>query len=220
MKNKGIFAALLDMIFPPRCVFCNEILLPGAKVCKKCAKEIIQINHVKCIVLPASGKAISCVSPFAYENKIRQSILQFKFHGHRNFAGIYAEKMAELVQKQFPEISFDFITSVPISSERRKIRGYNQSELLARSVSQCLSVPYDDCLVKIKNNREQHKLSEKERFKNVLGVYQVENAEKISGKSVLLVDDIVTTGATLSACAAMLYQNGAKFVACATVAEV
>ncbi|NLG92690.1 MAG: ComF family protein [Clostridiales bacterium] len=220
MKNKGIFAALLNMIFPPRCAFCGEVILSGEKACGKCAKEIKMLNLTKRMVLPNSGKTVFCVSPFAYENKIRVSLIQFKFYGRRDFADVYAETIAALVQRQFSGIPFDFLTCVPISSKRKQARGYNQSELLARAISKCVFLPYYECLIKIKENREQHKLTENERRTNVLGVYQAINKEKIAGKKILLIDDIVTTGATLSECAETLYQGGAEFVACAAVAQV
>ncbi len=105
---------------------------------------------------------------------------------------------------------------MPISSERKKSRGYNQSELVARGVSSFLGIPYSDCLVKIKDNPEQHFLSNSGRKSNVKGVYRLSGTD-IKDKKVLLIDDIVTTGSTISECAKVLRSGGAE-VYCAAVA--
>lgn len=214
------FSVLLDLIFPPRCIFCRGIALSGHRVCEKCTGEISHMTAEKCIYLPVVGETILCTAPYLYQGKIRESIIRFKFYGQRDFADFYAAGMSEQVRKICPHSQFDTVTPVPISSERYKIRGYNQSELLARAVANCLQLPLNEYLVKIKDNREQHKLSEKERCSNVMGVYLPKDRNQIEGKSILLIDDIVTTGATLGECASVLLQSGAKLVICAAAARV
>lgn len=220
MRAKNIFSALVDLIFPPRCVFCGKVVLPSTLVCEKCGKEIICINVVKCIELPSVGKTIPCAVPYPYEGRIRQSIINFKFYGQTQFSGFYAEKMAGHISICFLNFHFDAITSVPISAKRRKLRGYNQSELIARTIGKYLNLPYHEYLIKTEDNKEQHKLCEIQRQRNVKGVYKPKREDRIVGKNILLVDDIVTTGATLRECATVLYQSGASRVVCAAIAEV
>ncbi len=220
MKIKDLFSTLADLIFPPRCIFCGEVVPSGIRVCEKCCNEISCINAVKCIYIPSAGETISCAVPYIYKDKIRQSIINFKFYGQKQFADFYAEKMAEHILKNFSHLHFDVITSVPISDKRRKLRGYNQSELLARAAAKQLNLPYREYLIKTTDNKEQHKLSEKQRQINVKGVYKLISEGQIVGKRILLIDDIVTTGATLRECAAVLFQNGAGDITCAAIAEV
>jgi len=215
-----LFSVLLDLIFPPKCVFCHGIALSGRKICEKCEQEILHTTAKKCIFIPDSGETILCIAPYLYSGKVRESIIRFKFYGQRDLAGFYAEDMAEQIRKCCPGTRFDAATPVPISAERYRSRGYNQSELLAKSVARCLRLPFCEYLVKIKDNREQHKLNEKERRGNVKGVYLPKAGGQLAGKSILLIDDIVTTGATLGECASVLFQSGAKQVTCAAAAHV
>ena len=220
MRAKQAVSTLMDLIFPPRCIFCRAVIPSGAQICKKCDEEIQHINAVKSMNVPVAGKTISCAVPYSYDGQVRQSIIRFKFQGQKQFAAFYAEKIGEQIQKSYGNLKFDAITSVPISSKRRKLRGYNQSELIARAVSKQINLPYRDYLRKVTDNKEQHKLCEMERRKNVRGVYRPLHEDEIIGKKILLIDDIVTTGATLCECVSVLFQSGAAEVACAAIAEV
>ncbi|MBW7573443.1 ComF family protein [Caproiciproducens faecalis] len=218
MSSK-LFSVFLDLIFPPKCIFCREIALPGQSVCEKCSKEILHASAIKCIYLPNSGETILCFAPYPYTGKIRESIIRFKFYGHNEYTGFYAESLSAQIGKKFPQELFDSVTSVPISAERYQVRGYNQSELLGKAVAKCLGLPYREYLIKTHDNPEQHKLSEKDRRRNVRGVYRINEGEQAAGKRILLIDDIVTTGATLGECASVLLDAGAKKVICAAAAH-
>lgn len=220
MKIKKLFIGCMDLLFPPRCVFCNGVVSSGSQICAKCDAEISEVDSVKCIYIQEEGKTILCAVPYLYQNNVRQSIIRFKFYGQKQFAGLYAEKMVKHILQCYSSFQFDAVSSVPISSERRKLRGYNQSELIAREIAQQIKLPYCEYLIKIEDNKEQHKLKEKERRKNVKDVYRLCSAGCAQGKNILLIDDIVTTGATLSECAAVLLKNGAAMVACAAIAQV
>ncbi len=89
-----LFSMFLDMIFPPKCIFCREIISSGQFVCEKCGKEILHTSGEKCIYLPGSGETILCTAPYLYSGKIRESILRFKFYGQKDFADFYAESMS------------------------------------------------------------------------------------------------------------------------------
>lgn len=218
MKIKLSLSAVINLIFPPRCVLCGEITRSAGEICKACAQEIPCIHAKKCIYVPDAGQTIVCAVPYAYDGKVRQSIIRFKFYGQTRSADFFGAQIAGELLENAAE--FDFITAVPISAQRRKLRGYNQSELIARAAAKQLKLPYFECLVKITDNKEQHKLSQKERRNNVHGAYKLIKNNEIYGKHILLLDDIVTTGATLCECAEVLFKGGAKAVACAAIAEV
>lgn len=220
MNIKSFRSVIVDLIFPPRCVFCSKLVPSGSQICEKCNAEIFRVNAVKCIDIPNMGETILCAVPYLYQDKVRQSIIDFKFYGQKQFAAFYAERMAEHILKSYLPLQFDAVTAVPISAERGRHRGYNQSELIARAAAKQLHLPYYEYLVKTVDNKEQHKLNEKERHKNVKGVYKAIVGRDITGKNILLIDDIVTTGATLRECATVLLQSGAQKVDCAAIAEV
>ncbi len=220
MGFKKAFGAFIDLIFPPRCVFCGAVVPGGLPICKACEGKIPYARATKYMNIPETGKTITCTVPYSYSGEVRQSIIRFKFQNQKQFASFFAEKVAEQIRIGYPDIRFDVVTSVPISAKRRKTRGYNQSELIAAETALYLVLPYRESLVKISDNREQHKLSEKERRRNVRGVYQPLCADETAGKRILLIDDIVTTGATLCECASVLYRSGAAEVTCAAIAQV
>jgi ComF family protein len=209
---------VLDLLFPPRCVFCGEIVPPGTQVCRDCAETIAPSGSVRYLALPGSDKQIPCAALYPYEGKVRSSILRYKFHGQRQNADYYAEGLVPLVKLAFPDAGFSLVTWVPLSDQRKKERGYDQAELIAKKLAEAMRLPCAPCLRKAKANRVQHFLSREERAGNVRGVY-ASNGREISGKNVLLLDDIVTTGATLAECAAVLVRCGAAAVFCAAVAH-
>jgi ComF family protein len=216
---KAALQFLLDLLFPPRCIFCGEIIPPGKKLCHVCAANLPEEKEINLMPIAKNKKQKAfCTYLYAYEGKVRDSLLRYKFEGQKQNASYYAEHLARQVLLAFPETKFDLVTSVPLSHRRQKERGYNQSELIAAHLAKNLNLPYVQCLRKVKQNRTQHLLSRKERVRNVHGVY--EPCEKaVLGKHILLVDDIVTTGSTLAECSAQLYKGGAAFVACAAVAR-
>ena len=200
MRKQSLRSKLLDMLFPPRCIFCNEIVPIGSCICKKCDDKIFLLDDIQTAKVENESFHGICVAPYLYEDKIQELIVNFKFCDKG------MESMCEVV------------VSVPISKERLKERGYNQSELIAKKTAECLGIPYANCMIKTKHNSEQHRLHLKDRKENVKGVYELEENKHITNKKVLLVDDIVTTGYTLAECAAVLMKHGAKEVLCGAVA--
>ena len=125
--------------------------------------------------------------------------------------------MSKEIEKTFNNVRFDFICFVPLRSERLKNRGYNQAECLARDISSIIGVPCRDVLVKIKSNHVQHELDIIHRRENVRGVYDVKPDVDVSGKTILLCDDIITSGSTLGECVKVLFEKGAKDIYCCTI---
>ena len=148
---------------------------------------------------------------FKYEGIIRKQILNYKFNEksylYKTFVNflIKNEKFVEIFK------TCDTIIPVPISKKRNKERGYNQSLLIAKEISKILKIPYvNNCLIKTKNVIEQSKLNKEERQKNIYGVYELRNLDIIRNKTILLIDDIYTTGNTVNEASRILNQAKVK----------
>lgn len=217
MKLNAGLSRIADLLFPPHCIFCGEVIAPGLQLCAQCEAKNPRVHVKKRITLPETGKTIQCSVPFVYDGNVRKSIIEFKFYGKPELSNFFGSCIADELEQEIS--AFDLVTSVPISVKRRKQRGYNQSELIARRAAKQMQLPYCETLVKKLDNKEQHKLSERERSRNVRGVY-ASTGDSAIGKRILLIDDIITTGATLAECAVTLFQAGAQAVSCAAIAEV
>lgn len=151
---------------------------------------------------------------------IRKIILNYKFNEK---AYLYKTIVNFLLknEKFFPIIkSYDTILPVPISRKRRRERGYNQSELIAREIAKSLGIDYTkECLFKIKNIVEQSKLNKEERQANIQGIYELRKPEELKDKKLLLVDDIYTTGSTVNECCKILSQAQPKKIGVLTIAK-
>lgn len=209
--------AILDLIYPPRCAFCHRFLYErGDGLCRFCKENLpvtgvlaeqTQFAHVKC-----------CVSPLFYENTVRDSLHRFKFGQQTGYAGIYAGFVVKCIDEN--EISCDIISWAPVSAKRLRKRGYDQAELLAREIAGRKGLPCERTLEKIRDNPPQSRAGNAlKRRENVKGVFRAVAPSPAQGKRVLLVDDIVTSGATLSECAKMLKNAGAAEVYAATLAR-
>ena len=212
-----IFRYLLDLLFPPKCILCGKLLeKQETDLCRACREE-----SPECL---GKHKNFSFLDSWAaiwyYEKNIRQSILRFKFRRARHYADVYGRLLAMRLLQLYPE-GFDVLTWVPISRARRFTRGYDQVELLARAVGRELGMKPIKALKKMRNNRPQSGISgQAQRRANVLGVYRVISSAQVQGKRILLLDDIITTGATAGECARVLLTAGAKEVHCGVVAAV
>lgn len=207
--------ALLDMLFPPKCVLCGTVLDRGEQdLCTLCRRETWEC--------PANNRRIqfldSWTAVWYYEGNVRKSLLRFKFGGRRSYAGNYGRLLAMRLLREHPE-GFDVLTWVPISPWRKLTRGYDQVELLAEAVGRELGMEPVRLLRKIRNNPPQSGIhGEAKRRANVLGAYRAVNRDCIVGKRILLLDDILTTGATARECARVLHTAGSGEIHCGLVA--
>lgn len=207
---------LLDLLFPPKCPFCGTLLEKGALLCPDCQKSLPWLT-------PAAGEkkvelTEGCVSPLAYRGKVPDGVHGFKFDGHSARSKSFGALIAQCVRDR--DIAADLVTWPPLSPKRLKQRGYDQARLLAQAVGEELALPVVPTLRKPKDNPAQSGLEDEgARRANVLGAYVILNREAVQGRTILLVDDVVTTGSTLSECAKVLRLAGAKAVICATLAR-
>ena len=213
----SIVSYLLDLVFPPRCVFCRKFLKHGeGSVCSACETTLPFTNNGG----KQSGEFYKvCVAPFYYEGDVRESFHRFKFHEATGYAKTYGKYLAECIDENLNG-EYDIITWVPISRKRYKERGYDQSMLIAEAAALCL----DDVAVSLLEKHihvEKQSLmgSAEKRRANISGAYRVTDPELAEGKRILLIDDIITTGATISECAKTLRRAGAAEVVCACIAR-
>ena len=207
---------LLDLIFPPRCILCRELLGKQERdLCEECV--IFGPDY------PNRKKRTQFLDSFAavwyYEGNVRKSILRYKFYHARHYAPGYGRILGRKIREIHPE-GFDILTWVPVSPLRKLKRGYDQAQLLAEAVGAELGMVPVGLLKKVRHNRPQSGITgEAKRRANVLGAYRLNNTVSPEGKRILLVDDVLTTGATAGECARMLKTAGAKEVHCAAVAS-
>lgn len=218
MKKPKLSSKLLDFLFPPRCILCNTIITSDTCLCRKCNDKVFMLDDIQMTTVKNENFLGNCLAPYLYEDRIQKLIIDFKFYQKPQYGKLLGEKLAQAFIVKEIAVNCEVVTCVPISKERLKQRGYNQAEMVAKCVAKQLGIPYKDCIVKIKHNKEQHKLHVEDRKENVKGVYDMAEMKHITNKKVLLVDDIVTTGYTLAECASLLMASGAKEVLCGAVA--
>lgn len=155
-----------------------------------------------------------------YNGNVRHSMLLYKFYNRRSYGSIYGRLLAAKLRSE-PLCDYDILTWVPVSRRRYYFRGYDQVELIALSAGTQLGTPAMATLRKVRHTKPQSRLSDiSQRKANVLGAFAVIDPAAVAGKRILLLDDIITTGSTVSECARVLLTAGAKEVHCAAVAAL
>ena len=211
-----LLQALLGLLYPPKCPFCGRVLERGEDgMCALCEQ-----------VLPwtegPGGEAAgcdACLSPLWYRDGVREGIHRYKFNGGAAHAELFGTLMARCLADRW-DGTVDLVTWAPLHPRRKKRRGYDQAELLARRVGEAAGIPVLPTLEKVRAAGAQSRLqSEEERRANIAGAYRPLPGVDLAGKRVVLVDDVVTTGSTLAECAACLRSAGAQTVAALTLAR-
>ncbi len=205
---------LLKLFFPPKCMFCRKIMKEGF-ICSECRG-----NLPYCVKKRRSPEfCCGSVSALRYTGIVRRAVLSMKFFGKSSYALGFAELLAETVQREIPG-KYDVVTWVPVSEKRLRKRGYDQAELLAVRTAELLGMPSLPLLKKVRHTPAQsgfHGLAR--RRANISGAYEAVSPETIKGQRILLIDDVLTTGATLSESARVLQIAGAENVIGATAAR-
>ena len=211
------FDYILSLIYPPKCVFCGTVI-DKSDICEECEKSLPFTKGDS--IYQKFPFVDKCISPLYYKDYVRRAVLRFKFAGCSCYSRRLGGIMSECAENNLDCGSIDMISCIPLSRKRMHDRGYNQAELLAKEISKKVGVEYLPTLKKIRHNTAQSTIKDsKQRAANVIGAYRVVDAEKVKGKYILLVDDVVTTGSTVSECARILKKSGAKAVYCVTLAR-
>lgn len=227
---------ILNFLYPPRCPICDAAVLPGKRICAGCKEKL----------RPASGNVcLKCGKPLAderkefcadcakkprrftqgralwiYEKEAKASIYRFKYQNKREYGSAYAEEIARRDGDWILSKGIQAIIPVPLHKNRKRKRGYNQAEILAKELGRLLKLPVKDgILVRIRDTKPQKTLSDGERKRNLKHAFHVTGG--MAPERVLLVDDIYTTGSTLDAAAAALLEAGAAkvYVYCLSIGE-
>jgi len=223
---------ILSIFYPNRCPYCGKVITADEKVCEDCFNNLPRITEPFCEHCGASKKECKCngrqmsykmvIAPFYYDGAVKNAIKQMKFSDRPYIAKTLSRDMSECIAQRCADISFDIITCVPMSKKEVRGRGFNQSELLANGLK-VKEKPIIDIglLLKLYNVAPQHSLGVNQRKGNVLGIFDVAQDRDIKGKTILLCDDVKTTGATANECASVLLLAGAKevYLVCAAIAN-
>lgn len=211
-RKHPLLHRFLCTFLPERCPYCDKVIASDQIHCDKCKSTFIEEVYKSY----AKG-GFPCISATPYTDNFSDAIKRFKFSDRRQYAFSLAMTMAESIIKEYSDIEFDYIAYVPMHHLKLRERGYNQSQLLAKKLSQILDIPLADVLVKTRNNQPQHTIDNAAlRAENVKGVFKAINRECIKDKNILLIDDIITTGNTLGECAKMLMKLKPRNILCAT----
>ncbi len=227
MKNVWkILNSVISTVFPNTCIACGAIIDEGEDLCDYCFEMVKRPDPLKrckrCGQLKKNcecNKRVflfdGCVAPFYNEGVAQEAMYNYKFKRQLSNRHYFARQIALTVKNEYRDVSFDGITYVPLSSRKRRLRGFDQCHLLAKEVSRILKIPFlEDALICKHSAKTQHSMSYKQRFENVKHLYSYRYRN--NGRVILLLDDIKTTGATLQECAKQLLLSGAERVYCVT----
>lgn len=219
---KSFFNALLDAVYPPRCLICDEVVACDTFFCKECNGKLKLQLEKRCGGCGMSAEKCCCnryiyhfegvISPYFNEDDAQKCVYNFKFNKNKRASELLGEKMAKAAKLYYKDVDFDLITSVCAS---KKNTDYDHCKILAKKVSESMGVNYLATLERSDKKRQvQHGLGLDKRFDNVHNAYKASCSLK--GKIILLVDDIKTSGATIDECARQLKFAGAESVYCVT----
>ena len=230
----ALFDPFLSLLYPPRCLVCRTLGESG--LCAACLDGIAPVAAPTCPTcghpLAAEGICGNCSvrrpafirarSLGAYDGVLRAAIHQFKYRDRPQLAGPLGTRLAAFARAEaaaLNDLRFDALLPVPMHAARRRTRGYNQSERLARVLATELGLPlFPDALVRTRSTRPQVGLTAEARLTNLSGAFDVRRPEAVAGKTLLLIDDVVTTGSSLYECTLALKAHGAKAVYALTLA--
>ena len=172
-----VIEALLDIIYPydNKCIICGIEGFRG--ICSRCKSDIKRVQEQEEII--AYGY---------YGGVLKKLILNLKYHKSFIAGEVLADFLCQIIREK--HLSIDYICYVPISKKSLKKRGFNQCRVLAKNMSIALDIPIIDCLVKVKETKEQKLLGKEERAKNILNAFTIKNKEKLFRKNILLIDDV------------------------------
>lgn len=226
-----IIHILKRSLFPNRCRLCSEIIDYNKIICDECLSAR-RIDPPLCLKCGCKKSECICkrerhkpeyrsvVAPYYYEDSIARGVLSCKMNDLPDLTKTQGASIAQTVKKYYGPIQFDCVTYIPMRRYDERYRGYNQSELLAARVSEICGIPLKPMLYKKRRTKIQKRQKASNRYVNMYNAFDLLEDADADGKNILLIDDVKTTGATLSSAALTLKAYGAKAVYCAVFAIV
>ena len=226
---RAVWSWLAHLLFPQRCCLCGAVVEWRQTMCVACRRNAPYVlppicercgrNEDDCTCRGHRRHFERCVMPFYYKGRGKDGISQLKTAADCTVAEGFAAEMAEVIRREYGGIAFDCVMPVPQYKADERKKGYNPAALLARALSRCTGIPYACGLRKLIHTTPQKELRAVARSGNLLGAFMVDDPKIVADKVVLLVDDTITTGATLDECAKMLKIYGASEVYAVTAAS-
>ncbi len=224
------FEGLVDFVFPPLCLGCGEYYDDKTQICAVCISNMQPFDYPLCLNCRAfipdgiecpvcKGDTIILFAYTDYQMPLKEIIHQFKFEGITSPSETFARLIYEKYRDRFAQVKANALIPIPLHTFRQSKRGYNQAELLARELSKFLGIPVDsDTLSRPKRAKEQARLHFLERIPNVRNAFTAEPTEG-GAQKVILIDDVVTTGATVLEAKRILSESGREVVAVISIAH-
>ena len=235
--------SLVSLFFPATCVLCQEIVetVSSSVICQACWQKVRRFDGVVCVRCGYGfpSKNIESTRPLCgvcrrglflfdfarayspFEDPFKEIIHQFKYRSHRSLARPLSKLLFSVCESHLEDCSSDLIVPVPLHKSRERARGFNQAFELSKPLGRMAHIPVSaNLLLRVRPTKVQAGLSRRERRLNLTGAFELSRWKDVEGKTVLLVDDVFTTGATLNECAKILKSNGARRVNVLTLARV
>ncbi|HOQ02143.1 MAG TPA: ComF family protein [Acetivibrio clariflavus] len=212
---------ILDLVFPPKCIFCNKILNYGTGICicESCSLNIPYFSEKNLNLIKSNSYFDDIICVCEYSGIIKEALIKYKFFNKPSFGRTFARLIYNRIKEKTNLGEIDLIVSVPLHRKKEQLRGYNQSYLIAKQLGKLLGTKVSkNILIRTKNTDSQSLLNRVERLRNVKDAFSVTDTNAIKDKSILIVDDIFTTGSTLNECCRILKDAGARRITAIVVA--
>jgi ComF family protein len=224
---KDVLVDFVSLLYPRYCFACNEGLVKGEEnICSRCILEIPRTQHhldpENALFTRLRGR-IALKSAFAFfffqkGGRLQHLLHALKYSNHPELGEMIGEVYGHELRQAGFDRNFDVIVPVPLHPTRKRQRGYNQSEEFGKGLSKTLNVAFADALMRTRKTETQTRKTKLGRWQNVSEVFQVNDLKQLQKRHVLLVDDVITTGATIEACAEVLLAGGAASVSISSIA--
>ncbi|MCH7755928.1 ComF family protein [candidate division KSB1 bacterium] len=218
--------AVLNFIYPPYCIVCKSRFEPGLTlICETCWRNLPRIDNTqnqkrsRANLDFADSYIPMILSVWEFNDAVQQVIHEIKFFGKKSFAKFVGREMADLMTHDKDYLETDMIIPVPLHKTKLRERGFNQSLLLSQAISKLTNIPVNQKILnRIRYTKPQSRLNAFERQQNVKDAFRVIDPSAVKGKTVVLVDDVLTTGSTMRACAESLDSAGVAKILALTAA--
>ena len=219
---------LLKLLFPRLCNACSGYLVRGERnICTTCLRDLPYTDyHLHADNRAAKQfwgripcKAVSAMLYFRKGSRVQRMLHRLKYNGQMDLGLELGQLLGNRLKAGGSYADIDLVLAVPLHPKRERLRGYNQSQCIANGVAQCLNVPVlEGVLCKHRSTSSQTRKGRFSRYENLKDVFEIRDAERICGKQILLIDDVITTGATIEACGQVLYDAGVESLSIAAIA--